>query len=89
VQSRGSSSEFGGEEEKEEEEAPDPPFCIAYLSIYLSIFQQTCTTTTTRFLFCLETLTMTFVAAAASSRDHPCLRAVVKFHSRLGNGCWL
>jgi hypothetical protein len=66
VQSRGSSSEFGGEEE-EEEEAPDPPFCIAYLSIYLSFFQQTCTTTTTRFLFCLETLTMIFVAESCRS----------------------
>jgi hypothetical protein len=40
VQSRGSSSEFCGEEEKEEE-APDLPFCIAYLSIYLPIYLST------------------------------------------------
>jgi hypothetical protein len=63
VQSRGSSSEFCGEEEEEEEEAPDLPFCIAYLSI----FQQTCTTTTTHFLFCLESLMIISVAESCCS----------------------
>jgi hypothetical protein len=52
---------------EEEEEAPDLPFCIAYLSIYISIFQQTCTTTTTHFLFFLETLMMIFVAESCCS----------------------